>query len=242
MVDSPPSITDRLRWIAARVPGGAAAGRWLHTLADPNLRAIEQSRRRNGEALFQPFPDTWDERYPTLFDTLADRLALAQPRILSFGCSTGAEVRALRRRLPNARIVGIDANARVIAAARRQGSDPLTELRVASRIAPGEQYDAILALAVFRHGALRSGRPASCAAILPFERFERGVAMLDASLTPGGWLAIGNSNFRFGDTVLAQHYAADPLCLARTPGDPLYGPDDRRIEDADALPVLFRKL
>ncbi len=242
MDDSSSSLLNRLRALAARVPGGTAAGRWLHALADPRLRAIKTSRRRHGEALFQPFPDTWEERYPALFDGLARHLApLPAPRILSFGCSTGAEVRALRRRLPNARIVGIDANARVIAFAKRRSAEPFTEFRAASTIAPGERYDAVLALAVFRHGALESGRPQSCAAILPFARFESGTAMLDAVLETGGWLAICNSHFRFSDTATATRYASDPLRLPGNPRDPLYGPDDQRLADMDELPVLFRK-
>ena len=41
-------------------------------------------------------------------DALAERLAgLPEPRILSFGCSSEVEVRALRSRLPQARITGI---------------------------------------------------------------------------------------------------------------------------------------
>ena len=97
-----------VRRLARALPGGMALGRRLRRLFNPELRTNHQLIRTERGRLFQPFPDTWDERYPTLFDALAERLAgLPEPRILSFGCSSEAEVRALRSRLPQARITGI---------------------------------------------------------------------------------------------------------------------------------------
>jgi len=240
-----PPIPDKrlvaLRRAAQLVPGGLALGRWLRRRIDPELRAIAVAERAFAGELFQPYPTTLPERYPALFDALAERLsALPAPRVLSFGCASGEEVRALRRRMPQARITGIDANARAIALAR--AADPTGDYRCAARIEPGEPWDAILALAVFRHGRLKAERPADCSAVLPFARFEAGVAMLDACLAPGGYLAIGNANFRFTDTALAGRYAVEPPRMPPADGDPRYGPDNRLREGDIYDELLFRKV
>jgi hypothetical protein len=219
-----------------------AAGRWLHRRLDPELRTIERLRRDCPASLFQPFPETSEERYPELFDALAERLApIAAPRILSFGCASGAEVRAMRRRIPDARITGMDANPRAIAKARGADRHPLSRYLLADRIDPAERFDAVLALAVFRHGELEAFQPDSCSAILPFSRFAAGVAMLDACLVAGGWLAIWNAHFRFADAPKAARYAIDPFRTPDAPQTLLYGPDDRRLDRASYADVLFRK-
>ena len=242
MPPAPPDRLEPLRRIARAIPGGMALGRWLHIAFDADLRTISKVRRRHEGRLFQPFPDTSEDRYPELFDALARHLsALAEPRILSFGCSSGAEVRSLRRRMPGAWITGVDANPRMIAQARR--TDPHLRSRYihADRVDPAERFDAVLAMAIFRHGELEAFRPDHCTEILPFARFAQGVAMLDACLEPGGWLAIWNAHFRFADTPEAAGYDADSLRLTGTSQDLLYGPDDRRLDGESYAEVLFGK-
>jgi SAM-dependent methyltransferase len=239
--------SDLLRRIAARIPGAMGAGRAMRRLIAPDLRAIGKLRREQPGALFQPFPTTFEDRYPELFDALAARLAhIERPRVLSFGCADGAEARSLRRWLPKAEITGIDINPRAIAEARRRlalDPDPAIRFELAADVAgePAESYDAVLALAVFRHGELERDRPENCAAIMPFARFAGGVAMLDRIVKPGGWLVIWNSHFRLADTPLAPAYAAQTLPWSESAPMVLhYGPDDRRSEQAYAE-VLFRK-
>lgn len=245
--DSTPPPLERLRRIARRVPGAMALGRGLRRLADPDLRTIERLRRNRGDTLFQPFPTTSEDRYPELFAALAERLAaIGRPRILSFGCADGSEVRSLRRWFPDAEITGIDINPRAIGHARRlleRAPDPAVRFICAADAGaePAGSYDAVLAMAVFRHGELERDVPESCAAILPFSRFAAGVAMLDRVLRPGGWLALWNAHYRFADTMTAQGYDAETLPFAEAePQVLLYGPDDRRL-DADYAYVLFRK-
>jgi cyclopropane fatty-acyl-phospholipid synthase-like methyltransferase len=220
-----------------------ALGRWLHRWIDPELRSVERLRRTRPDELFQPFATTSNDRYPALFDALAERLAhLPAPRILSFGCSTGEEVRALRARMPHARIIGIDLNPRSIEIARTNDRHPLSEYRIAGAPRADDRFDSVLALAVFRHGTLEAGRPDNCAAILPFARFAAGIAMLDAVLEPGGWLAVWNAHFRFADTRTAAKYARDPLAMTgQPPLDLLYGPDNRRLDGITEDAVLFSK-
>lgn len=223
-----------------------ALGRAVRRMADPGLRSIEAARRN--PATFQPFPTTAEDRYPALFDALAERLApLESACVLSFGCSDGAEVRSLRRWLPGAEIVGIDVNARSIALARRhldQCPDPRIRFEHAGDTSdfPDGAFDAILAMAVFRHGVLEAERPDSCAQVLPFARFAQGLAGLDRCLRPGGWMAVWNAHFRFADTPLAPGYEAQALPWSRSaPMELLYGPDDRRIVGEPYAQVLFRK-
>lgn len=231
----------RLQPLARKVPGGMSLGRVLYRWIDPERRAIHALRQRDDITLFQPFPTTAEDRYPELFDALALRLAgLPQPRILSFGCANGAEVRALRRRIPDARITGIDINPHALKHARQSDLDPRSSYRCADRPPPGERFDAILALAVFRHGMIEENRPQDCAAILPFNRVAEGIARLDAALEPGGWLAICNAHYRFCDFAASSGYSADPLQFGQ-PQSLLYGPDNKRLADATYADVLFHK-
>ena len=226
-----------------RIPGAIPLARLLRRWIDPDLRMVHALRRSQRDHLFQPFTTTSENRYPQLFTALAERLAhLPQPRILSFGCSSGEEVRALRRYLPHALITGIDINPRVLELARQADNHPLSRYVLADRPDPSERYDAVLAMAVFRHGDLEAERPESCAAILPFARFAEGIARLDAVLEPGGWLALWNAHFRFIDTPVADGYLIDPFRMSqRADHGPLYGPDDSKIAEPGQGDALFRK-
>jgi trans-aconitate methyltransferase len=242
MVRHSPDRLEPLRRLARLMPGGMALGRRLRRMANPDLREIARLQAEEADSLLQPFPDTSEERYPELFDALADRLvALPAPRILSFGCSSGAEVRALKRRMPGARIVGLDLNRRALAQAK--AADPASDYRCAAAPEPGERFDAILAMAVLRHGQLEYEQPKSCAAVMPFARFAQVIAQLDAALEPGGWLAIGHAHFRFADWFDAVRYQADEATFPVL-SEPalLYGHDNRRIEQPEPIAVLQRKL
>lgn len=237
-------IPDALRRTLRRVPLAVPAVRALRRTFDPDQREVHRLRNASDVHVFQPFSDTFEERYPLLFDAIASELAgLEAPRILSFGCSSGAEVRALRRRLPTARIVGIDLNRRSLAAASKADDNPLSDYRCAGAVPPSERFDAVLALALFRHGDLEAQRPQSCQSILPFARFEAGLAMIDGCLEPGGLLAIWHAHFRLADTPLAIRYrevAVDTASLGRQ--DLLYGRDDQRMDGQSEPRALFCKL
>jgi SAM-dependent methyltransferase len=196
--------------------------------------------------LLQPSTMTFPDRHPALFDTLQSLLApVAQPAILSFGCSTGEEIFSLAQRFPTARLRGIDINGACIAKARRAlgaAPDPRIDFVCAASAAkePAQHYDAVLALSVLRHGRLDAEQPRDCAAILPFARFAGAVASLDACLRPGGVLMIWASHFRFLDTLVATDYTAIGE-MNRQAHLPLYGPDNQRCAPQATEPVLFRK-
>ncbi|MDE2435926.1 MAG: methyltransferase domain-containing protein [Sphingomonadales bacterium] len=242
-MDRPPDRYETMRRIARRLPGGMPVARWLRHHLHPDLREMRRLRRDHPRELFQPYPDTCEDRYPRLFDALASRLdENPSPRILSFGCSSGAEARALRQRISDARIVGLDLNRRAINAARRADRSPLSEYRCAAAPRHDERFDAILALAVFRHGDLEALRPDYCTAILPFARFAQGLESLDRCLAPGGWLAIWHAHFCLADTTMAGRYVREAVHMDGTTQDLLYGSDDRRLDGVVENTALFRKL
>jgi trans-aconitate methyltransferase len=157
--------------------------------------------------LFQPFGETSTDRYPQVFDVVAQMLAgVPSPRLLSFGCSTGEEVFSLARRLPSATIIGVDISpARVRVCCARN-----TEARLTFAVAgsadhlTSESLDAVFAMAVFRHGRLK-GTP-RCDHLIRFTDFERTVTGLARCLKPGGLLAIRHANFRFSDTQISRQF------------------------------------
>src|SRR3954452_18610793 len=92
--------------------------------------------------------------------------------VVDAGCGSGRVTEALLERLPDGRVIGVDASADMLAAARdRLGADPRAELMQAAltELALGEPVDAILSTATFHwiadqaklyralHAALRPG-------------------------------------------------------------------------------------
>lgn len=201
--------------------------------------------------LFQPWNDTWDDRYPEVFAFLGRELSSKEDvHVLSFGCSTGEEVFSLRRFLPRARLKGIDISRGNVAECRRrlrQLADRRIEFVRAGSAAfePDQRYDAVLCMAVFRHGSLAEvGEGGSCARLLRFEDFARTVEDLTRCLAPGGYLVVEHSNFRVADTPAARRLE---VVVRRPPGEadrrtPVFGPDDRRIPgEPGPVEVVFRK-
>ncbi|HET9061436.1 MAG TPA: class I SAM-dependent methyltransferase [Acidimicrobiales bacterium] len=209
------------------------------------------AQRAKLDNLFQPHVDTVEDRYPELFSALAQWLGGgSETAVLSFGCATGEEVFTLRRYLPDARLRGLDINRWNVAECRRRRrrrGDQRMSFAVAGTAGaelPGS-YDAVLAMAVFRHGSLGGGQhPAHCDHLISFEAFERTVGGLVKALRPGGYLLIEHANFRFTDTVYAGDFE---VVSSRTRLDlqlkstPLYGRDNQLLPVATEVDVAFRK-
>lgn len=244
---------DRLsRWLQEsapglrRVPGMRMTGRSARYILDAAYRDECHLRLFRDRQLFQAAGHTWAGRYPNLFACLSDRLGdMEEPRILSFGCSTGEEVGMLRSALPKARITGMDISARNIRIARRRFADPRTSFLHGGRVEQtgGARFDAILCLAVLQRAELTIQRPADCSPWLTFDKVERAILDIDAHLRPGGLLALYHANFRLADTRVAARYT--PVLCWRPHRDDRakYGPDNRLLPlAADGHEILFVKM
>lgn len=199
-------------------------------------------RLRGPRGLFQPFGDTQEDRYPDVFAFVAQHLAGRDTSILSVGCSTGEEVFSLKRYCPNARIKELDISPPRIAICRRQAAargvaDVAFAVAGDTGMEPCDGYDAVLAMAVFRHGGLSDGPP-ECGHLLSFAMFERAMAGLSRCLRPGGLLAIRHANFRFADTASAADFA---VVLEAEGGSPLYDRQNRRLPEAAMEACVFLK-
>jgi SAM-dependent methyltransferase len=225
----------------------------LNAIAKAGRAALRRSwpplaLRRRVPGRFQIYSHTLPDRYPWLFRSAAELLGERPDcRILSFGCSRGDEVFALRRYFPSAAIKGIDidrGNIRAcIARATREHSAGLTFSVAASTSGePAESFDAIFCLAVLCLGDLTTSRAQRCDPWLRFADFERVVTDFARCLKPGGLLLLHTANFRFCDTATAQLFdvalEADPTQLAP---DVLFDRRDRLMPGVRYRAVGFRK-
>ncbi len=219
-------------------------------LRDPDVRRSWTLRLTRPPNLFQPHNDTAPDRYPGVFGFIRGAIPDGpEARLLSFGCSTGDEVFSLRSYFPQSTITGIDISRANIAVCRRRsrrdgdGRMRFVRAGTASGEAPGT-YDAVLAMAVFRHGDLARTVPVSCRPRITFSAFDRTVVELADCLRTGGYLAIEHSNFRFADTSVARRFevvwSRDPE--PGEPSTPRYGRDDRLLDVQEYRDVIFLKV
>ena len=211
---------------------------------------VEEGKRIFIEPLFEADPDKIRLFLlgSTIFQLVRERIGDGVDlRLLSFGCATGEEVFSLRRHFPMATIVGFDINRHNIAVCRsrlRRAKDSrLIFAQAASTAGEAEaSYDAIFAMAVFRHGDLNlSPPPPKCDHRLRFADFERSVTDLTRCLKSGGLLVIHNAMFRFGDTRVAAQF--EPVeCKGHFLDGPLYDRENCSLAAGHYPYVIFRKL
>jgi hypothetical protein len=227
-----------------RIKAGRKAGAlWVRILDVLRLVPTAEGRARlwtrvvHWNDVHQTTPFTAEERYPELFD-LAARLAPDAERILSFGCSTGEELLSIRRRFPNARIIGAEINPRSRhIAARRVRNDSGTNV-VPPKWMEGS-FDLIFALAVFQrepHKIDETGAQ-EISSHYPFERFDTGVADLVRRLRAHGLLCVTNAQYRIEDSSAA--ISLEAIGDAPRTDATLFGRDGRKLEDAVAS-SMFR--
>ena len=202
-------------------------------------RARLWTRLVHGDAVHQTTPDTWADRYPQLFD-LAAQLVPDAKRILSFGCSTGEELLALRRRFPQAEIVGAEINSR----SRRIAigkviHDPAIEV-VPPRSVEGS-FDAVFALAVLQREPVKMAEMAveDLTPFYPFARFDKAVGELVTRLRPGGLLCVMHAQYPVEASSAAK--ALEPVDDSPLMEQPIFGAAGRRAPDAIAR-TLFLKV
>lgn len=244
------SFSKTLRAHAKAIPGAHYLWRTLRNIGDPHERAVRRAQTLSPGLLLQPSHYTSVDRYPWLFKFLGEKLSHQKaPHVLSYGCATGEELFSLEVYLADAALVGIDINPRNIEICRRKfakrGAKSDMQFRCAGSPADEapESYDAILCLAVLRHGALQDRVPDNCAPWIQFAAVDQMVTDLARCVKPGGYLAIWHSHFRFADMTVASQFRA-VLSHERSGREstPFYGPDNRRLDGANYCDAVFQKL
>ena len=181
---------------------------------------------------------TCEDRYPDLFDLVA-RMSPEAERILSFGCSTGEELVSLRRRFPEAAIVGAEINPRSRRLARKRlaHDHQVTVVRPSGIMG---SFDVVFALAVLQREPHRVAETelANIAAHYPFTNFDAAVAQLVGLLRPSGLLCVMHAHYRVEDSSVAAEL--EPVAGSPALEEPLFGPAGQRIAGSLAR-SLFRK-
>lgn len=211
----------------------------LRSLASANGRARLWTRFAHGDAVHQTSADTWEERYPELFD-LAARLMPNATRILSFGCSTGEEIVSLRRRFPAAEIVGAEINGRSRRMATRRLAHDERSHVFATKALEGS-FDVVFALAVLQREPhkIMEMRVKNLTPFYRFARFDAAITDLVGRLRPGGLLCVDNAQYRVEDISVADQLTA--VDEAPRMGGPLFGPDGRLLAN-NRGGTMFRKI
>lgn len=243
------SFTETLRTTARTIPGAIWLWRVLRSRLDPHERALRRVQALSPGLLLQPSHYTSADRYPWLFDFLSKAFPKDQPpRILSYGCATGEELFSLETYFPDAVLVGIDINPRNISICNgklaKRGKQSLMQFRCAGSPIDeaSESYDAVLCLAVLRHGALQASIPDSCADFIDFATVDQLTTELARCIKPGGYLAIWHSHFRFADMSSAAQFTL--VLTYERPGrayGPYYGRDNGLLDCPDYCDAVFQK-
>jgi SAM-dependent methyltransferase len=201
-------------------------------------RGQQWTRIAHGRDVHQTTPFTADDRYPELFD-LAAKLSPKAGRILSFGCSTGEELVALRRRFPEADIVGAEINWRSRRiAARRVAPDGNAAVVAPNRVEGA--FDLVFALAVLQrepHKIEEMGVE-NLSSHYPFDRFDKAVSGLVDRLEPGGLLCVSNAHYPV--EAASAFGELEPVANSPVMAPPLFGRDGRKLADPVAR-TIFRK-
>jgi hypothetical protein len=187
------------------------------------------------------------DRYPTVFSgvqRLASERGNPASKILSFGCSTGAECFTLRTYFPDTEIVGLDINRKSLGFARDANSDSRIRFLESSPAIVRENgpYDLIFANSVFCRWPL-SDHVSDLSRYYPFSRFEEAIGDLDASLNVGGMLVVINPNYDFRDCDVSRRYEVIEEDFAVYPkSNPIFDRRGRKLEQLPSVHSVFVKL
>ena len=154
---------------------------------------------------------TKNDRYPNVFYKCLS-LKNNTPSILSFGCSTGQEVRTLSDKyFPNSIIHGLDINAEVIETCKKLNINNNVKFFTYDDFDTSQKYDMIFCMSVLCRWE-DTKYLQDCSEIYPFDNFDKQLIHLDSILNLGGLLVIYNANFCFSDSSIYYKYTpiSDP--------------------------------
>jgi hypothetical protein len=175
------------------------------------------------------------DRTPLIFRTVATLYPPPgpTPKILSFGCSTGEEVRTLSEKyLPNCTIHGIDINPEIIAGNRKSNANPLISY-FSDMSQLDSDYDVIFCMSVLC-------RWPDDQKSYDFGLFEETLLSIDAHLKLGGHLVIYNGQYLLEETILKHRYIPLRTESINSGFVTKWHRNWTRV-DNDHHPVIFRK-
>ncbi|MBF0610817.1 MAG: class I SAM-dependent methyltransferase [Magnetococcales bacterium] len=219
--------------------------RILQFFRDARFRAERVTRFRYNFFHHQGSTFTMLHRYPVLFRACAAYFsAHPNPKILSFGCSTGEEVVSLAEYLPTATIMGVDINEWCLSQCRKNNKNQKHNFyhRLSPEFVSAEGFDAIFCMAVFQRSENRINHNSDADPGFTFENFEQEIQFLDVKLKSGGLFIIDQADFSFADTALAARYV--PLDIEKNRivrNRPLFDKDNKKCADSQYLYRVFVK-
>ena len=147
-------------------------------------------------------------RYPNIFKEVSSNFTNPKS-ILSFGCSTGEEMRTLKDiYFKDSDIYGVDVSQDCINLCRNEfGADKV--MYYDDFFNENKKYDIIFAMSVFCKWEDTEFTDDS-SLIYPFESFENALNVLDSKLNEGGLLVIYNSNYLFFESSIYKKYLPLP--------------------------------
>lgn len=160
------------------------------------------------ENLLQVSNSTLYDRYPDVFSGISEIISHDGKNdnnlsILSYGCSTGEEVRTLHEKyFPSARITGTDIDSVSLEIAKRLAINNVSfkELNLVKQ--EGTKYDVIFCMSVLCRIFQSNMKEHPIA----FSDFNNTLIELDSKLNVGGYFVIYNSNYSFFDSDIFDKF------------------------------------
>lgn len=153
------------------------------------------------------------DRYPEIFSKVSSLFYNKENKnILSFGCSYGDEILALKELyFKESNIDGVDINPIIVRDTKLRTFGIANNVMEYQSFALDNEtkYDCIFAMSVFCRWEDTEFTD-NCAKIYSFDEFEHGIKLLDSKLNVDGVLVIYNSNFCLDDSVIGRNYRHIP--------------------------------
>jgi SAM-dependent methyltransferase len=174
-------------------------------------------------------------RHPCVFELAQRLIGPGRRRILSFGCSSGEEVRTLREvgaaGGANWVVHGLECKPELIEEAR--AADPGGLYATSARDLPPESYDGVFCMSVlcrFPDGAFS------------FAEFEAAAETVCRFVAPGGLLVLYNAQYDLRETRVAFEAVPGPP-LGGSGFVPKFRPNGKPLGEAESrdVPLMFRR-
>ena len=223
-----------------------ALNTWLFVkfFMNSRYRSERITRIRYPKEMIQSSSATRMNRYPDLFKNAAkDLIGIPEPKILSFGCSSGEEVFTIKAYIPNAKITGVDINHRVLSMAKKKvSSEAIRFIHYRNKDWISEApYDCIFALAVFQKSEHRDPAQDTALESFTFKQFNYMIHKLDSILKPGGMLVLDHIDFAFQDLPISKKYSISEIDQLRYRERPTLSKQNTRSSSTQEFHRVFIK-